>query len=134
MLKNAIKIVLGVKNFVPKIWRFSKKVVHILIAYVIKNVGKNRAKRFLENSSFLVRVAIYFLIPHKEFKTEKILHPTWMSFFKAKREHAVNFLIISCQFIYKWAESRPFFAVATTLCMLHSDLFLNKNVQTSPWS
>ena len=46
-----------------------------MIAYVIKNVGKNRAKRFLENSSFLVRVAIYFLVPREEFKTEKILLP-----------------------------------------------------------
>ena len=76
MLKNAIKIVLGVKNCIPKIWRFFwKKLCTFLVAYVRKNVGKNRAKRFLENSSFLVRVAIYFLIPHEEFKTEKILHP-----------------------------------------------------------
>ena len=76
MLKNAIKIALGVKNCIPKIWRFFwKKLCTFLVAYVRKNVGKNRAKRFLENSSFLVRVAIYFLIPHEEFKTEKILHP-----------------------------------------------------------
>ena len=73
MLKNAIKIALGVKNCIPKIWRFFwKKLCTFLVAYVIKNM----AKRFLENSSFIVRVAIYFLIPHKEFKTEKILHPT----------------------------------------------------------
>ena len=76
MLKNAIKIVLGVKNCIPKIWRFFwKKLCTFLVAYVRKNVGKNRAKRFLENSSFLVRVAIYFLVPHEEFKTEKILLP-----------------------------------------------------------
>ena len=76
MLKNAIKIALGVKNCIPKIWRFFwKKLCTFLVAYVRKNVGKNRAKRFLENSSFLVRVTIYFLIPHEEFKTEKILHP-----------------------------------------------------------
>ena len=56
---------------------FLKKVVHILIAYVIKNVGKNRAKRFLENSSFLVRVTINFLVPREEFKTEKISHPIY---------------------------------------------------------
>ena len=77
MLKNAIKIALGVKNCIPKIWRFFwKKLCTFLVAYVRKNVGKNRAKRFLENSSFLVRVAIYFLIPHEEFKTEKIIHPS----------------------------------------------------------
>ena len=54
---------------------FLEKVVHLFGSICKKNVGKNRAKRFLENSSFLVRVAIYFLIPHEEFKTEKILHP-----------------------------------------------------------
>ena len=41
-----------------------------------KNIDKDRAKRFLENSSFLVRVAIYFLVPCEEFKTEKILLPS----------------------------------------------------------
>ena len=56
---------------------FLKKLCTFLIAYVIRNVGKNRAKRFLENSSFLMRVAIYFLIPHEEFKTEKIIHPNY---------------------------------------------------------
>ena len=77
MLKNAIKIALGIKNCIPKIWRFFwKKLCTFLVAYVRKNVCINRAKRFLENSSFLVRVTIYFLVPHKEFKTEKILLPT----------------------------------------------------------
>ena len=77
MLKNAIKIALGIKNCIPKIWRFFwKKFCTFLVAYVRKNEGKNRAKRFLENSSFLVRVAIYFLVPREEFKTEKIIHPS----------------------------------------------------------
>ena len=51
---------------------FLKKLCTFLVAYVIKNM----AKRFLENSSFVVRVAIYFLIPREEFKTEKIPLPT----------------------------------------------------------
>ena len=52
---------------------FLEKLCTFLVAYVIKNM----AKRFLENSSFLVRVAIYFLVPHEEFKTEKILLPNF---------------------------------------------------------
>ena len=72
MLKNATKIVLGVKNCIPKIWRFFwKKFCTFLVAYVRKNEGKNRAKRFLENSSFLVRNADFFLVPREESKTEE---------------------------------------------------------------
>ena len=47
--------------------------MEILVAHLD---SKNRLKRFLENSSILVRVAIYFLVPREEFKTEKISHPT----------------------------------------------------------
>ena len=47
--------------------------MEILVAHLD---SKNRPKRLLENSSFLVRVATYFLVPHEEFKTEKILLPT----------------------------------------------------------
>ena len=95
MLKNAIKIALGVKNCIPKIWRFFwKKLCTFLVAYVRKNVGKNRAKRFLENSLFLVRVAIYFLVPREEFKTEKILHPSpeFYVFFKATMEFSIQYV------------------------------------------
>ena len=40
---------------------------------MVKN--KSTIYGFLENSSFLVRVAIYFLVPREEFKTEKIILP-----------------------------------------------------------
>ena len=46
--------------------------MEILVAHLD---SKNRPKRLLENSSFLVRVATYFLVPHEEFKTEKIPLP-----------------------------------------------------------
>ena len=101
MLKNAIKIVLGVKNCIPKIWRFFwKKLCTFLVAYVRKNVGKNRAKRFLENSSFLVRVAIYFLVPREEFKTEKIILPKHNIKIRIKQFficHRMNFRIVKFQ-------------------------------------
>ena len=43
---------------------------------IIKSHGKNMIHKFLHNSSFLVRVMYYFLVSHKEFKTEKIPQPT----------------------------------------------------------
>ena len=65
---------------------FLEKVVHLFGSICKKNVDKNRAKRFLENSSFLVRVAIYFLVPREEFKTEKISLPKAKPFFIHKNE------------------------------------------------
>ena len=56
-----------------------EKLCTFLVSYIMKNVGRNRAKRFLENSLFLVRVAINFLVPREEFKTEKIPLPNNIS-------------------------------------------------------
>ena len=54
-------------------WSFSwGKYVYIFMHF-LDEIGKNI---FLKNSSFLVRVAIYFLVPIEEFKTEKIILPT----------------------------------------------------------